>query len=263
MRKKRLIIISSILSVFAVMIILASTVFMLKNVQVDIVSANNSVIFNSDAEGIIASAKFNYGGNLLFMKFSNQIERIEEAYPYAKVEKVERKFPNKVVVHISERVPAAFAKTDEYVYVLDKDLKVLNVVYATNYLYGTCDIPESAKHVPEINLEIKTETSDGQRIENASFKEILQNIVLGLSKSNKEISQLSSITISYENEELRLLIGVENNEMKLLLKGVSDLSTKMMVGIQKYFAHIKLHPDATGVFAQNTEKDYTFTQHDE
>ena len=261
MRKKKLVIISVILSVIAVMIVLASTVFMLKSVTVDIVSENNEVVAEKDADAIIKKAKFNYGGNVLFMNFSKQIARIESAFPYVKVEKIERKFPNKAILHISERTPAAYTTTGEFVYILDKELKVLDCLYASDFNAGNENLPASALNVPKIDLEIERGTSAGQIVNNQIVKLVVQSIILGLETSDTEIAitDLSSITIENESSNFQLLIGFDNSEMKLLIKGSNDLVDKVKVGIGAFDTHIKSHPDATGVLAQKNANEIVFT----
>ena len=259
MRKKRLIIISVILSVFAVMIVLASTVFMLKSASVDIVSANTSVLSASDSDSIIKCAKFNYGGNVLFMNFNKQIERIEKEFAYAKVEKIERKFPNKVVVHISERSPAFYVQTTQYIYVLDNDLKVLNVVAPEDFNESNSSLPQNALLVPKLfDFEIESGTTKGSKLKNDALKSIIQSIITGLKKSDINITQLKSIKTFYEVDEFRLELGIDNNEMTLLIKGAKDLSQKVQVGIQAYNAHISENPSATGKMEQVSATDISF-----
>jgi len=257
MRKKRLIIISSILSVLAVMIVLASTVFMLRSVEVDIVSSNNSVISEAQSDEIIKAAKFNYGGNVLFMNFSKQTERIEESFSYVKVEKIERKFPNKIVVHISERTPAAYAETDQYVYVLDKDLKILNVVAKAEFNSENPSLPQSALLVPKINITIPETAHAGAKLNDAEARYILQSIVAGVLKSGGEMIELSEISLSYEEStHLRILVSVHNRTLKIRFKGKDDLETKVWTGYYEYCQTA----DSAGVFEQLTETDYTFVK---
>ena len=258
-RKTRIIVLSSILSILAVMIILASTVFLLNKVEVNYLSTSHSVLSAEDAKGIVEAGKFGYGrSNILFTKFDKQIERIEKAYPYAKVEKIERKFPNSAIIHISERTPAAYVKSGQYVYVVDAELKVLDVVYANEYLNGTAQISENALLVPEINLlEVPNGTNAGTKIVNDKIKTILSAISEGMAKSGKSMTLLSKISLAYDDSNaLSATFEFDDKEMTLIIKGETNLTRKVQVGVQAYFINLEEH--TTGVVEQISESNINF-----
>ena len=60
-------------------------------------------------EGILDRVKesgdFDYSASVLFLDTKENINNIEKKHPYVKVEQVIRKFPNKLCIYISERIP--------------------------------------------------------------------------------------------------------------------------------------------------------------
>ena len=87
------------------------------------------------AEGVLDnvkdSAEFNYKDSVLFMDTQKHIDKIEKSNPYVKVQQVIRKFPNKVCVYISERIPKyriADAEDSSSWFILDEEFKVLQKV---------------------------------------------------------------------------------------------------------------------------------------
>ncbi len=74
------------------------------------------------------SAEFDYKDSVLFINTQKHIDKIEKSNPYVKVQQVIRKFPNKIYVYISERVPKYRIQdeTDADIwYILDEDFKVV------------------------------------------------------------------------------------------------------------------------------------------
>ncbi len=236
MRKKRIIIISSILGVLAVLIILTSTVFMLSSVKVNFLTSGMSVLSENDSSSIIKCGKFNYGGNILFMNFDKQITNIEQAFPFAKVMKVERKFPNKAIVHIVERSPAFHVIQDGIVYILDSDLKVLSVVYSENFNSSNESLPPSALNCPQLlGIELSNNLISGQFENNASLIVTIKCIEVNLQKISHSILELSTISIQDNN----FIFKTPNNEIYLEIEGNENLDDKLIKGFAAYFKAIE------------------------
>lgn len=82
-------------------------------------------------DNVKASGEFNYKKSVLFMNTSKNIEKIEKANPYVKVQQVIRKFPNKLCIYISERIPKyriQDSESSDKWFILDEDFKVLDCV---------------------------------------------------------------------------------------------------------------------------------------
>lgn len=238
MRKKRIIILCSILSVFAVLIILASTVFRLSKVQVNFLTTNMTVLSETDAKTIKDTGKFKTGGNILFMNFEKQKANIEKNVPYAKVVKIERKFPNKAVVHISERTPAAIINDGIVAYVLDSDLKVLKVVDIGSFDQN--HLTSAEYNSPTLNgIEIEKTLTSGDFVNNTTAIGVVSCIESGLKSISYSIQDLSNINVSQENDQTRLTLHVRGNSLYLELDNISSLKSQIQEGFTFYFAHLK------------------------
>lgn len=200
MRKKNIIAISISVGVLLALILICAMVFTLRDVSfqqtVAIKQMDRSNLF---ADGMTTdtlnkqleeSAKFNKGGNLLFMRFDEQINNMERSKPFIKIEKVVRSFPNKVTVYYSEREPVCKVESsslEEAYLVLDEDLKVLAVVNKTDTTFS----------VPVIEDVSFSQSKAGEFINNEEFKSNIQAIVKGAFNANGEKDALYEDVLSF------------------------------------------------------------------
>ncbi len=125
MKKKLVIILSALGGVVAVFVILCFTLFSLKTVEVDF--RTSTAVLTGQAQEIVESGEFGYGGSVLFMGKKNPTAKIEKSFPYIKVINIETVFPSKYVIHVSERQQVYALELNEKVYICDEDFKVLEV----------------------------------------------------------------------------------------------------------------------------------------
>lgn len=122
---------------FIIMIILLNmTVFTVKDVTV-LNKVESQLI---DEQSIISSSDIHIGSNIFAISEKKSKELIEVSHPYLMVDDIERFFPNKVVIHVSVRIPYMAIKlsgTDAYA-VVDGSLKILDIIDVTNSIYATC-----------------------------------------------------------------------------------------------------------------------------
>ena len=110
--------------------------FNLRHVSVEILK-NPEIVetkVTGDFDDLIDSAKFNYGSNTLFTSYEKNKENIENANPFIKVERMVRRFPNKMTIYVSGRIPEVVVEDSENSskwYILDIDMKVLDVIGST------------------------------------------------------------------------------------------------------------------------------------
>ena len=143
-KKKRLIILSIIAGAMVLLLLLTSTVFSIREVTIEHQTTLN-VLTKTDLDNMINKDNMPYRKSIFFTSMKPYIKEIEEAYPYAKVNGIVRKFPNQLVVKISERVPVVRVATSGGEYILDSDLKVLNIAKVPgdyNSISGEKDLPE-------------------------------------------------------------------------------------------------------------------------
>lgn len=150
-------------------------------------------------EGILDKVKesgdFDYSCSVLFLDTQESIESIEKKNPYVKVEQVIRKFPNKLCVYISERVPKYRAVDEELPnkwYILDDEFKVLEFVDETG-------LTEFMENTIEIQY-LKIKSTAGEFLgANTEFTK-LNNIMSGVYGKTKDYFAIRSINYSAEND---------------------------------------------------------------
>lgn len=139
MKKKRLSKLIIALSVIVVLVILSSTVFTLKNVELCFYASDNSLIEDlgaelkhfteEDTQDIIDSGEFSFGDNIFFIQRQLNIEKIEAKYPYIKIIGISATFPDGFKIKARERDALYRTPLSSGGFaILDEDLKVLEVV---------------------------------------------------------------------------------------------------------------------------------------
>lgn len=180
-RKKRLIIFSIIITSVLLIVVLSSALFSFRTVSVEC-RTNTFVITQSDHQKIIDSGDFKYGKNILFINFKKNIENIELKNPYVKVINIERKFPNYAIINIKERMPAVKLSTTGGKYILDEDLKVLNVVKTSsgyNEVLNEDKLPELIIN-QSAGISYNKDKSAGEFLENEALKRIVSAFYNGV-----------------------------------------------------------------------------------
>ncbi len=127
-KKSKIIIITTVLSVLALMLILFGAVFCLYKQDVVFVGERENTL-NITNEQIINSAGLKKGDSILLIDKDMAINNIERAYPYIKVIQISTVSPIKIEIRIRERYEMyyAYSDTSKLYYVLDEELKVLRI----------------------------------------------------------------------------------------------------------------------------------------
>lgn len=123
---KRLIIIFVSVAVVIVLAVVGAVMLTVGDVSVVV----NSESQNVDKTNIVNVSGIKRGSSIFTVDEEKAINNIEKNYPYIKAIKVERVFPNKVRIEITERIAILSVKlsdSDEYL-VLDRELKVLEIL---------------------------------------------------------------------------------------------------------------------------------------
>lgn len=121
MSKKRSIILISVIALITIIFVVTSTVFRVNFMSVSI-SEVSEKFTNSQ---IISASGIEQGKTIFFINKQKAIDNIESKIPYAKVNKIETKFPNKLIFHMEERKELAYFSISSTYYIVDEDLKVL------------------------------------------------------------------------------------------------------------------------------------------
>ena len=139
------------------------------------------------------SAEFNYNDSVLFMNTKRNIDKIEKSNPYVKVNQVIRKFPNKVCVYISERIPKYRVEdtlNSGCWLILDEDFKVLERVDEDNLLSKNLDDKTVCLNFVESNLQ------PGMFLNKDQEKTLSNEILAGVYGRTKDYFAVKSIDYS-------------------------------------------------------------------
>lgn len=187
------------------------------------------------------SAEFNYKDSVLFMDVQENIDKIEKSNPYIKVQQVIRKFPNKVNVYVSERIPKyrILDKDDSSAwFILDEDFKVLERI--SNDDLNTQDLDEKTVEIKHISEGV----SVGDFIEKTSEKEKLNTLLAGVYGRTKDFFAVRSIDFSSEENmfylTMRTSVETDGGEINyaggcaIQIENVGNIKLKALNGTCVY-----------------------------
>lgn len=132
MKKKLIISLSIVFGIVAVLLILFWTLFGLKSVTVSFSTTLENLTVSE--EEIVEAGDFNMGACVLFEEKEKSIRKIEnyvsenKNFAYIKVLNIETVFPNKFVIHISEREELFAIPFGDEILICDRELRVLDKV---------------------------------------------------------------------------------------------------------------------------------------
>lgn len=236
MRKKHIIIWSIVAGIILSLCIICTMVFTLSKIDFQLTALlsipERSRLFTSSQtrqqveNSMLESAQFEKGGNILFMNFKDQINNIEKNNPFVKVDKIVRKFPNKVVVYYSEREASALipiASVDNAYFVVDTDLKILDRVTkdGDKYLNNNQDqyvLPVLNYFDYSVNMQ---SYDKGDFIEDNSLQGHLNTFVSGAFSANNNPTALYEDILKLATEITFYLEENEDNRCKYVLKANS------------------------------------------
>lgn len=130
MTKKHVVLIVGLVLIAAIALI-NGLLFRVKTVTVDFDTETSIQAEEGEAEKIIAASGIKKGKNIFGVSESRMIKNINAALPGVRVVNIERIFPNRIVIHVSKRVPVYLMKyrqntSDAAKYVVvDGDMVVL------------------------------------------------------------------------------------------------------------------------------------------
>jgi len=140
MKHKRLFYILTIILYVSVVLLSFAFLLSIKSIECNFSSVTSSVKYQRIEREL---SKYE-GKNLLFVN-TDKIEKKLEKDPYVIVKKIEKDYPNKLIVEIVEREEAFLISTDTYNYYLDNTFYVLKKVEKS--------IDEPSVNVVSLNLE--------------------------------------------------------------------------------------------------------------
>lgn len=235
-KKKRLIILSVIAGVLVFLMLLSSAIFRIKGVSVEY-QTTLTMLSKEDLNLMIENSGIPVGKNIFFASLDDSIKQMERENPYIKINGIERKFPNSLVVLVSERVPVVRIEQNGYTYVLDSDLKILNIV--KDGADGDYNAKTREKDLPIMTLSsefsiVCSGLSVGDFIVNERVQYFVDSFYRGAVTSSREdasvaislISIIERIDVSYARELERVRFDVtykDNASLKTKIIGDTNL----------------------------------------
>ena len=202
-KKKRLIIVSIIAGTLVLLVLLSSAIFKIKSVSIEYQTTLN-LLSVEDLNKMVEESEIPYGKSIFFSSLDENIREMEESQPYIKVNKIERKFPNSLVVLVSERVPVVKVETTSGTYILDSDLKVLNIATNLNEFNsqtGENDLPKLVIS-EDFNKKVASHKK-GEFVEDATVQKYVDAFYRGAVSPGKEDKSVA-ISLIHTIEEIKV-----------------------------------------------------------
>lgn len=239
MKRKKLWIV--LVSVIAGLILLFGGVYLLtklNSVSVEFrtrLSQDETRLETGILDKVKDSAELDYKKSVLFLNTKSAVAKIEKSNPYVKVQQIIRKFPNKVNIYISERIPKyriSDPDSTEKWFILDEDFKVLESLTTTELENkGLNTKTVEIKHISE-KVYIGDFLSKPQEMAN------LNNILSGVYGKTKDYFAVVSIDFLAENSTyfITMKSGIVNYEGGCVMQivGVNDLKNKAFKATSVY-----------------------------
>lgn len=187
------------------------------------------------------SAEFDYKKSVLFINTQKNIDKIEKSNPYVKVQQIIRKFPNKICVYISERIPKyriVDSKDSSTWFILDEDFKVLQSMTNNDLLLENLDDKTiEIKHISE-NINV------GEFLNKNTDRNNLNALMSGVFGRTKDYFAVRSIDFSSEENKfyltMRTTVETDDGEINysggciIEIKNVGNLKEKALKGTCAY-----------------------------
>ncbi len=213
-KKKKWIISGSVLiGIVGIVILLLFTLFSLKNVAVDFRTSTTNL--TASQEEIIEKGDFAYNSPVIFHSKKGYTKRLEEAYPYIKVINIETVFPNKFIIHVSEREEVFAIASQEGFYICDQEFKVLR---------KTDDFSsQSSNAILLSGITIKEEKVEGEFLKIENYADIFSAFV----ESNRLLFEQKALVKEIEFEKI---FNSHTNSDELQAKLTLFAGQKVIIG---------------------------------
>lgn len=200
------------------LIVLSSAIFALQSVEVEFSQEVSNL--EGKQQEIVEAGDFAYGTNVLFLKKSPYIDKLEKQFPYLKILNIETCFPNRLVIHAEERQELFTVKLDDNLYVvIDEDYKILRKINVSGTFVST---PTNPILLSGVKFSGGKNEGDFLQID-SSQESLMLNVLVGCKQWNLENdflkSKIEQIYIDYEKQSdvlIKMHTGVQ-----ILLKNAS------------------------------------------
>ncbi len=201
MKKKLIITFSVIGGIILLLIILLFTLFGVKNVVLDLRTYNSRFSSEEVQQSVIKSGEFAYNMPIFFQDKKSYISKLEKNNPYLKVINIESKFPNTLSIKCMDREEVfAIKMSDERYFILDEDLKVLEVLTSFDSTQTNAILLGG-----EISVD-NVDASAGDFLTLNAGQALIEAFVPAMKLNNRDVSEqkalFESINIRYRNNPI-------------------------------------------------------------
>jgi hypothetical protein len=207
----RIIAFFAILVLIVIVIVLNMTLFTVSEIAVYNKVVSELIV----ADDIIEASEIAVGSNIFALSERKAIKNIELANPYIRVTSIERRFPNKIYIHVTVRTPVmtvAVSESEEYA-LLDCNLKILGFVDGYSNLYSastkitgiSVENPVLGESLTDTNpynsaLYAIGNTAFNENLDGVAFLTFFESIAFSdAAKNNVRITVNSGVTFALTN----------------------------------------------------------------
>ena len=265
--------------VLLVVFVLCLTLFRVKNVTLDF--ASETKYYNQDAQNELLS-QINVSKSIFTVNKKELIQKIESQNEYIKVINIETVFPNGLVIHCTERQELYVLKSENNLFFVDEDFKILKITSNIGGLGQSIDDYLNARNLGDPiyleNIIIKNPGATVGEFLDVQESEIIKNIYASFFVNNRDIGELKymikKITLSHEmnyytvHNEAVLTITLNNDfkteiylpksnlnkKVQIMLLSIAELSPEKFAD---YTLKIEENPENSKLFVNFVKKQST------
>lgn len=226
--------------VLLVVFVLCLTLFRVKNITLDF--ASETKYYNQDAQNELLS-QINVSKSIFTVNKKELIQKIESENEYIKVINIETVFPNKLVIHCTERQELYVLKSENNLFFVDEDFKILKITSNIGGLGQSIDDYLDARNLGDPiyleNVIIKNPGATVGEFLDVQESEIIKNIYASFFVNNRDIGELKymikKITLSHEmnyytvHNEAVLTLTLNNDFKTEIYLPKSNLNKKVQI----------------------------------
>lgn len=265
--------------VLLVVFVLCLTLFRVKNVTLDF--ASETKYYNQDAQNELLS-QINVSKSIFTVNKKELIQKIEAQNEYIKVINIETVFPNRLVIHCTERQELYVLKSENNLFFVDEDFKILKITSNIGGLGQSIDDYLNARKLGDPiyleNIIIKNPGATVGEFLVVQESEIIKNIYASFFVNNRDIGELKymikKIALSHEmnyytvHNEAVLTITLNNDfkteiylpksnlnkKVQIMLLSIAELSPEKFAD---YTLKIEENPENSKLFVNFVKKQST------
>lgn len=195
------------------------------------------------SEQIIEASGIEAGSSLVRMSKKAAEDRIERLLPYIGKAEVKRKYPDKVLITVEDTKAFYFVKTESGYTLLNRDYKVLET---------TDKKPKSCGELTGVSFGELPKGETAVFKEDA-FNDRIKNLTNACEKAGFDLSKMTS----YDLTSIAAVKIVYENRFTLILGTLSDLDSKLSMGMQTIQAETEENSDARIIIdVTNPDRSY-------